>query len=559
MLNLDLAAARSLRAAGRDLAASAAGPASFSGGLAAEAHGLADRLLGALLTGSASVLAGLICAHLLRARGLRWSWALLALGAVALLRSALGGLAPALTIVAFVATVRARRRQREDTDAGADLAAAAARRIGPAGVLRRLLLARFALPRRRRDGWFRGDELIIGCDRRGALVSVPFGGAGGGTHTLIVGATGSGKTVTETWTAVHAAERGMGVVVIDPKGDARMRAALAAAAERRGEALIEWTPDGPSVYNPFARGGETEIADKLLAGESFSEPHYQRQAQRYLGHVVRALRRAGFEVGLHAVVHHLDPVALEQLVRALPARDADPTRRYLESLSARQLADLSGVRDRLAILAESDVGRWLDPSCPAATRFDLRRAIADRAIVYFDLAADSRPLLAQMLGAAIVQDLTTTVAAMQHSPLATAVVIDEFASLAAEHVVRLFARARSAGVSVVLATQELADLRLPGRDALVDQVLGNLTTLVAHRQVVPSSAERVAELGGVVGAWRSSRRDDGRVTRTRVREHALGAGDVMRLAPGVAATIVLDRDTRARLTRIFAIEQEVPR
>ena len=96
--------------------------------------------------------------------------------------------------------------------------------------------------------------------------------------------------------------------------------------------------------------------------------------------------------------------------------------------------------------------------------------------------------------------------------------IDEFSALAAEQVVRLFGRARSAGFSLVLGTQELADLRLPGRDALLEQVMGNLTVLLAHRQVVPASAELIGEPGGHAGAWRTSRSSDGRVTRTRTRE-----------------------------------------
>ena len=67
----------------------------------------------------------------------------------------------------------------------------------------------------------------------------------------------------------------------------------------------------------------------------------------------------------------------------------------------------------------------------------------------------------------------------------TLVVIDEFSAIAAEQVVRLFGRARSAGLSLLLGTQELSDLRLPGRERLLEQVLGNLSVLIAHRQVVP--------------------------------------------------------------------------
>jgi type IV secretory pathway TraG/TraD family ATPase VirD4 len=519
-----------------------------------------DRLLDRLPTvasdfGAGAALACVIALALVlasRALCLHWSWSALACAVVTLSWSALGSLAPVLAAATLAATLRGRRRQLNDRDAGADLAARAAARVTPARAVG-LLIAGYTIGRRRAGahGWFRRGELIIGRDRRGSLVTIPFGDADGGSHTLVLGATGSGKTVTQTWIATRAIERGTAAVVIDPKGDRDLREALGRAAVRAGRSFVEWSPDGPSVYNPFGRGGESEIADKLLAGERFSEPHYLRQAQRYVGHVVRALRGAGFEVSLRAVVHHLEPSALERLTRDLPREAADSTQRYLDSLAPRQVAELAGARDRLAIIAESDVGRWLEPSERAARAFDLLACVRARAIVYFDLAADSRPLLTQMLGAAIVQDLTTTVATLQRSPIPTVVVIDEFSTLAAEQVVRLFGRARSAGVSIVLGTQELADLRLAGRESLLEQVLGNVASLVAHRQVVPSSAQLIASLAGTAGAWRTSHHDGGRATRTRVREGVLLAEDVMSLAAGYAATIVPARVPRARIARIL--------
>ena len=162
----------------------------------------------------------------------------------------------------------------------------------PVDLLRSFVRA-VALRRRERSGgsgWFRGEKLILGCEQSGSAVSIPLGGVTGGTHTLVVGATGSGKTITQTWIAVRAIERGMGAVVIDPKGDRGMRGEVRRAAEAAGRPFIEWTPEGSAVYNPYARGSDTEIADKVLAGELFTEPHYLRQAQRYLGHVVRVLR-----------------------------------------------------------------------------------------------------------------------------------------------------------------------------------------------------------------------------------------------------------------------------
>lgn len=512
-------------------------------------HTIAPVALGALI--------GIAAARLLRARGLHWSWAAGVLLAAGLLRSTLASLAPVLITAALCTTMRSRRSHREDLEAGSDLAAAAARRRRPVDLLHAAAGA-FAVRLRRAgaaDGWFRAGEMIVGRDARGGLVSIPFGGAHGGTHTLLVGATGSGKTVTQTWMAVRAIERGMGAIVVDPKGDSDMRAAIARAAHVADRRFIEWTPRGPSVYNPFARGSETEIADKVLAGERFTEPHYLRQAQRLLGHVVRSLHAAGVEVNLRAIAQNLDPTCLEVLVRSLQADEARPAEAYLDSLTTRQLSEMSGVRDRLAILAESDVGPWLDPLETDRSHFDLFEAVEGRSVVYFELDADTRPLLTQMLGAAIVGDLQTTVASLQGRPVPTIVVIDEFSALAAEHVVRLFGRARSAGFSLVLSTQELSDLRLHGRDALLEQVMGNLTVLLSHRQVVPSSAELIASLAGTKGAWRTSRNGAGRVSRTRVREGALSPDVVMGLGLGCVAAIVLSDGRDARLARVLSIDE----
>ncbi|TML00335.1 MAG: hypothetical protein E6G34_02290 [Actinobacteria bacterium] len=69
--------------------------------------------------------------------------------------------------------------------------------------------------------------------------------------------------------------------MIDPKGDALLREELMLAAERRGARFREWTPDGPLAYNPYASGKETAIAEKALAGETFTEPDSLRQAGRH--------------------------------------------------------------------------------------------------------------------------------------------------------------------------------------------------------------------------------------------------------------------------------------
>ena len=327
---------------------------------------LLEQLLHGLLASFAhlviGIAIGLVAARLLRARGLHWSWATLALVPLVISHAPPRGAAAALGLGALGAALWGRRWHQEDIDAGRDLCEMAAARRSPPGVMGSLVRMALLRRRMRRDGeWLLEDELILGRDRANRLVAVPFGGVAGGTHALVLGATGSGKTMTQSWMAARAIEAGMGAVIIDPKGDRGLREAIRDSALSSSREFVEWSPQGPCVYNPYARGSDTEIADKILAGERFTEPHYLRQAQRYLGHVVRTLRGAGLDVSLASIVAQLDPSALERLARTLPEQAAAATHAYLDSLTPRQRLDLAGVRDRMAILAESDIGGWLDP------------------------------------------------------------------------------------------------------------------------------------------------------------------------------------------------------
>lgn len=491
--------------------------------------------------------AGCVLAGALRRYELHWTWALLAIGIALPLRPLLAGGFPAVVVAGTIAVARGRNRHLEDLAWGGDLRELAEARRKPTLLVRAasaVLLERSGGTAARTVA---SERMVVGRDAHARLVKLPFG-TRGGRHTLIVGATGAGKTVTQTWIVCRAIEAGLSAVVIDPKGDSRMRSELAESARRAGRRLLSWTPSGPNAYNPFGYGSPSEIADRVLAGERFTEPHYQRQAQRYLAHVVRALQGAAVPVSLSEIVRRLEPEALLELAESLPAPQAEVTGHYLSTLTARQRTDLGGVRDRLAILAESDVAKWLAPERSGAAAFDLLSAIRSRSIVHFELDADAWPLLAQMLGVAIVGDLRGAMSALQRSPVPAVVAIDEFAAIAAEQVAHLFGRARSAGINLLLSTQELSDLRVDGRTHLREQVLGNLSSVIAHRQVVCESCELVSRLAGSRGVWRATR-TGGRWTRSRAAAAVLSAERIRCLSVGEAAVLDLAAGT-AHVARV---------
>ena len=208
------------------------------------------------------------------------------------------------------------RRHWRELQVGGDVALRARQRIGvPAAARHRL--AHWTVMRGRA---LSARGLLLGLDRLGA-VRIPLGGYSG-VHTLVVGATGSGKTVTQAWIAAHAIAAGHAAIVIDPKGDDALRQAVKTTAQLSGARFQEWTPEGPCVYNPYARGSDTELADKLLAGEDWTEPHYLRQAQRYLRWVIEAVRGAGLPLDLATIVKHFPAAG----PRAALAQDERPRR-----------------------------------------------------------------------------------------------------------------------------------------------------------------------------------------------------------------------------------------
>ena len=380
----------------------------------------------------------------------------------------------------------------------------------------------------------------------------------------VVGATGSGKSVTLTLHALAASRREMGVVYTDPKGDDFVLEQLRAATHREGRRCLVWSPEGGTIYNPYDRGTNTEIADKLLAAEVFTEPHYQRLAQRYIGHVVQALRLVGEPVSLGTVVEYMHNGRLASLTRKMSRTDARPLLSYLETLTPQQERDLAAARDRLAILAESDIGPWLDPTADAVA-IDLRESLERGDVVVFQLEADRRPLAAEMLGAAIIQDLIAVTAERQHGRHRHGlIVLDEFSALGVPRISALFSRARNAKLTVLLGTQEMSDLKsagliaVRGGDGILNQVTGNLDVLIAHRQNMPNSAELIAGIAGTRGAWITTQQTHapaaglltGMGSRSRGREYVIHPDTIKSLDIGEAA-IIEPRGQRAAIVRVF--------
>lgn len=502
------------------------------------------------------VFGGAILAFL-RYHRLRWTWGffLVPLAYGSWLVSWRAGLV--LAVGAATAIGGGARWHMEAIGRGGEEARGAGEAIGPLAVLRSLLAERGARQRRRK-----GRTLAIGRTRRGSVCRVPMGAPDEGRHVLSLGSTGGGKTITQAAIVDAHIDAGMAAVAVDPKGDGRLRSTLRASAAAAGVSFREWSPSGSVIYNPLATGEPDEIADKALAAHEWTEPHYEMATRRLLGLALAMMQAAKqWPPTLSGLVENMHPDRLDALADRAGGEVAARVRAYVDGLDGKARSDLRGGRDRLAILAEGELGRRLDPTRSGGEQIDLGRAFERREVVYFSLDADRYPVAARLLTAALVMDLASLASGWQGGKAAAIVLIDEFGSLVTAQVSRLLARCRGAGISLVLGTQSLADLRgvALAEDTLTEQVISNVSYVVAHRIPDPDSAERLARMAGTAPAWTRTEQmgggffssPQGAATRTRERDFIVGPDAFKRLGQGEAIVIDPIATPPAEVVRIW--------
>jgi conjugal transfer pilus assembly protein TraD len=453
--------------------------------------------------------------------------------------------------------------------------------VGVALAVTAVRIAR-SLARRRAAAASQPGAIVLGTDSRGHEISIAEHELA--AHGLILGASGAGKTTTLLAILCEQVKRGRPVVAIDLKGSPAFAATLAEAAAAAGRPLGIWTPDGPSHWNPLAHGNATELKDKLIATERFTEPHYQRAAERYLQNVLQVVEASHPErpPTLGEVVGLMDPHRLAGALRNLPRAHAERVQDYLAGLSPDQLSAVKGLQTRLAIISESHTGQFLEPA-DGGRAIDLRSALSGPEVVLFSLNSSTYGKLAAGLGTLAVQDLVSAAghrisAAGEEAPRPATVAIDE-CSVLGENLISLFARSREAGIGVLAATQEMADFDriAPG---LRDQVLGNTAFKVAHRQDVPGSAQTVAQMAGTEKTWEYTEQvgssplggalgsallggsrgpsAGGRGTRRLGEQFVIHPNEIKTLPTGRAVLLSKLRGGRARTVRVRPPRREGP-
>lgn len=355
------------------------------------------------------------------------------------------------------------------------------------------------------------DGSVIGTDSyaRSAVLSDKMANQ----HTLVLGTTGAGKTVTVCNIVESAVNRQLPVIYIDGKGDYALAQRIAAYAQSHGRKAHVFSMKGQSLaYNPLATGGFTSKKDRIIELREWTEEHYKKLAEGYLQTVFKVMEQCGVPCDLMSLSQHLDFKRLKALIREHEAHLPDAQALMDELLSQQEASEnIASVIAEIRNFTTSEIGTLFqvkDPPSPDGSgaasdeeALTLQGILERGEIAYFCLPALEFPSMAQTLGRLVINDLKATMAQQLTTggPKKLYAIFDEFSVFAGEQVLNVINMGRSAGIHAVLSTQSLSDIasgRKENADHFINQVVGNCNNFILHRQ---NSAEDAEKLASIIG------------------------------------------------------------
>ncbi len=398
-----------------------------------------------------------------------------------------------------------------------------------------------------------GQSWIHGVETREKPLRQPLAHAEG--HTLIVGATGAGKTRMFDILIAQAVFRGEAVIIIDPKGDHGMRdnarrACLAMGCPQRFVFFHPVFPEESARIDPLRNFTRvTEIASRLAAlipSESGADP-FKSFSWQALNNIAQALVITHERPNLIKLRRFLEGGSAQLVVKAVRAwatrvmpdweRAAARHLEKAKTLSREKQAlvfarlyheviapehpnpDLEGLLSMfrhdqthftkmvasllpvMNMLTSGELGPLLsprvdDPDDPRPVT-DAKRIIDKAQVAYLGLDALTDAMGAAALGSLFLSDLAAVAGDRYNHGLDNRPVnifVDEAAEVVNEPFLQLLNKGRGAKLRLFVATQTIADFaaRLGDRNKAM-RVLGNVNNIFALRVLDGQTQQYIAE------------------------------------------------------------------
>src|SRR3990167_9117753 len=302
---------------------------------------------------------------------------------------------------------------------------------------------------------------------------------------LVLGTTGSGKTITLQRFYQRAVNKHYPLLIIDGKPTSENIKQIFTLAKKSNQPFYGFNCGNFYHYDCLAHGGYTELKDKIISlKDEWSSDYYRSIAEDYLQTTFEVLLKSKEAFDLKTVVDCIEYETLALKVRVLSDKALMDRVRRLENYNRK---DITGLQAHLNILIQSELGQFFEKSNQT---FNLTQVIENKGIAYFALPALRFPGFSKVLGKLIINDIKAVIDRSSLAPLFT--IFDEFSVFAGEQVLNLENMGRGKGLHAIFGTQGLADLQRVDK-SFANQILNCVNTIICHRLNDHESAKEISD------------------------------------------------------------------
>lgn len=295
-------------------------------------------------------------------------------------------------------------------------------------------------------------------------------------HTLLIGATGSGKTTTIIKIVKELQKDKQKIVIIDGKGDNNLITKIKSINHNS----YVWTIQGSSCYNFLHYNNYYELADKIMSLFDFSEPHYQVIAHTYLLFLLKILIDNKIKISWENIIAYFPLKILKTLLNKEDVINNERIKTFKQT-------DINGLLHRIEFYYQNLENVSSDYE-------NLNYLLNEYDIILFSLNSLTYPSLASKVAKIIIQDLKAF-AVSKDKNLVINLFFDEFNVFIDEQVINLINKTRSFNYHCFLCFQSISDLKINNCD-LKNIIFANCANVLVHNIKDPETNDYLIRIFG---------------------------------------------------------------
>ena len=309
---------------------------------------------------------------------------------------------------------------------------------------------------------------------------------------FVIGATGTGKTVTLRNIYKGFLEADFPIIYLDAKPSKKQIEFIVASAKEKGKEFLGFNCSTFSNYDFLSTGTPTEITEKLMCiKDEWSNDFYKNLASNYLQILIKFFVEEKIVITVRLLVSYLDPKKFMAEAR----KTKSPLLEKISNFSNVKKEDLLGLYNHLSYFSDSDLGQYFEET--NEKKIVLDEVVKQNKVVYFALPFMQYPEFSKGLGKLIINDIKGTLRRLEKPTL---IIMDEYSVFAGEQVLGIVTQGREYGAHLIIGTQSIDNL------PFWEDLLANANVSISHRVNSSKTADEMAKYFSTKDSYQITRR-----------------------------------------------------